>query len=277
MEGGTDEMQRPRRGFVLALLLASSLGVGYTAKPQSKSPSNLSATSLKLTNFVAHVREQEFSKSGLTFGASEVTVAHRADGSWAYHRSVYSPDGKGETGVLIELLDVPARKYVMMADPFIKSVMTFYLTDEHLHRLWAAENGCEATGVKEQLWRQAISPGQRRQILGLDAVRVERTDERSGLRRVTWVAPQFDCLALEQTEDYPDGAHNNRSFVSLHVGVPPQSLFEIPADYIERSPIAFEAAFEARFPGHRIWYNPSIIRAKQVEYLHGRERHLQER
>jgi hypothetical protein len=267
-------MQRPRIGFLLALALVVSMGVGYTASSLSKSQFDVAATPLRLTNFVAHVRDQSFSDTGWTFGVQDVTIAHRGDGSWAKHRAIYSPDGKGETGVFIEVLDVPARKYIW-ANSFIKSVMTFYLEDEELRELWAAENGCEAAEVKEQLWRPGLTS--RRQILGQDAIRVEKRDETLGLRKITWVAPQLDCLVLEKAADFSSGAHNNRSYVSLHVGPPPQSLFEIPPDYLEHSPIAYEAAYRARFPGYRVWNDPRFVRAKQAEYLRGQEKHLRER
>jgi len=56
-----------------------------------------------------------------------------------------------------------------------------------------------------------------------------------------WRAPDLDCVTLKVTEDFlEDGkvtGHFEKETISVKAGAPDPALFNVPASYVERSPV----------------------------------------
>lgn len=55
-------------------------------------------------------------------------------------------------------------------------------------------------------------------------------------RHDEWVSPALKCRPLAENTYFSNGAHNEMRVVSLRVGARDDSLFEVPAGYLKRSP-----------------------------------------
>jgi len=162
--------------------------------------------------------------------------------------SFTSRSPSGESGNTVEVVDVPGRRSVTL-EPFTKSVLIFHLSADELRQSIQSQKACEASGVKEQLPERT---GRRRKLMfGRELLMA--TDRTASKTALSWVAPDLDCYPLEEHVTFSNGSHNDSWLVGLDVGTPPESLFEIPPDYTERSPLQIEASYRARYPGHRLW------------------------
>jgi hypothetical protein len=53
---------------------------------------------------------------------------------------------------------------------------------------------------------------------------------------------------------------------SKEEGEPPESRFVVPQDYAERSPLQFEALYEASFPDHKFFGSLEEVRNVERQY-----------
>lgn len=220
---------------VVALLVSG--WVGYVAQSQP-------LQSLSLTPFVAQGRLQDFAVNGKTPGPREYLIAHRADGSYVLSFSVPSPTGEFANSV--HILDLPAQKSISL-EPFTQSSRTYYLSAEEARKRVKQRRGCDDASIQEQINTRRTAS----RMLNHDVVRITRKTLTATVS--AWVVPALDCLAVDETESFSSGAHNVRWLENIQAGPPPQSLFEIPPGYVERSPTMIEALYEAKYPGHKIF------------------------
>jgi len=77
-----------------------------------------------------------------------------------------------------------------------------------------------------------------------------------------WVAPALDCYAVQETEVFRSGSRNTRNVYKIASGEPPEAFFEIPPEYIPRSPQQLENEYKFRF-GASFWREPAAFNAQR--------------
>jgi hypothetical protein len=188
--------------------------------------------------FTAHQTETGYSREqNAPPAVTASSLARRSDGSWVHSYDVTSPHG--EMGRVVEYLDVRSRLFVH-PEPFTKSKMTSHLSESELPvYIQAAFEVCDGT-EKDESQPQS-------NILGYEVVRIVRNLGYGVDTR--WVAPALDCYPLESSVLFRSGAHNETKVTSIQEGDPPDSAFQVPTDFVERSPEELQAVYAQKYPG----------------------------
>lgn len=224
------------------LFICCGLG-GYILKSQA-------VHSPGLKPFVAYQRKNSYGPNGELRTTTEFVIARKADGSYSNRFTITSP--AGEKAWHLGFTDIATRRNAWL-EQFTKSVMTFNMSDADVRAAVENELQCSAPDVRRQLEDKS---GKSSKILGHDAREVIAKE-----KHVTvwaWVAPELDCFPLVQTESFADGSRNEKRVERIAVGDPPQSLFTVPADYVERSPEEIEAAYRAKYPGSSVLWGRTL-------------------
>jgi hypothetical protein len=183
-------------------------------------------------------------------------LARRSDGSTVERYEVASPSG--EFGEVIDGSDLRIGKGFVL-EPFTRSLTTFYLSDREIGQRRAAQDACGESEVRTALSAAPRTSEPRPAVLGFDLVRVDYAPPSSRrVEIVRWVAPSLGCLALRETQSFPaTGGHNDLEIVGLNQAEPPDSAFDIPDGYVERSPAEVEAAYSAKY-GKPYYGQPAV-------------------
>jgi hypothetical protein len=176
------------------------------------------------------------------------TLAVRSDGSFAELFPFRDPSGAVKPLFRRAITDVSARRYLFV-EPFSESVSTFPQSP------WA-------TAEFAKKYRGTCNGPKAGEVLGYDVLVVESTVQPTEAEKVvtrSWLAPQLYCLPLrEELQFFFDGRFSQRtvkSVVSLTEGEPPAWIFEVPANYRERSPSAAMAEAARRYPNEECCKN----------------------
>lgn len=214
--------------------------------------------------FIAHGVERHFASKGDTgpVNVDHISYARKSDGSWVQVANIESPDG--EVGDLTSFVDVASSRHVDL-EPFTRSAMTFYLSPSEL-RQEVGQSGSCPTAV-------SAAGGERERILGYDVVRLTEKNRapNNGKEIIeAWVAPELNCYPLRKSGSLSDGPHNEIEVTDLTEGQPPPTMFDVPPEYVERSPSQLSAEWAARF-GQEFWHDESTAkRLDQRYYAHQR-------
>ncbi len=205
--------------FWWAVVLGCGFTIGYAAKPQT------AKASPPLKGFTIHQTETSYPKEeNAPPVVMESSLSRRSDGSWVHTFDVISP--QGESNRVVEFFDARARVSVQ-GQPFTKSRMTFHLGESEIpEHIRAAFKVCDGDEKDESLPRS--------NILGYEVVRIVR-DVGFGID-TSWVAPALDCYPLEDDFLFRSGSHSETKVTSIQEGEPPDSAFQLPPDFVERSP-----------------------------------------
>lgn len=244
------------RKFVLTLLVAlgalgASFVIAYRLKSQSlqSSPRPFTAQGV-VSHFAAE-------GGGGPVKVDQTTYARKSDGSWVEITTTESPNG--EVANLVTFRDVASGRRVTL-EPFTKSSMTYYLTTREMRAEVEGSQSCPPA---------VSSPtADHDRILGYDVVKV--TEENPGPHKTretieAWVVPELGCYPLRRSELRSDGPHNEIEVTRLSEGEPHGRMFDVPAEYTERSPSGLSAEWAGRF-GHKFWNNDSISKRMDNEY-----------
>lgn len=196
------------------------------------------------TPFTAHAVKKYFGAATATLPAatSQITFGRKSDGSQARFITVPSPVG-GKVGQIGNIFDVGALAERDL-EPFIRSVSTYYLSHAEVTQRLESE---ACPGDIDSLTEHAM-------ILGYEVVELKEKHDFHAGDYVTvekWVAPDLACFALSRIERLSSGPWNEETVTSLTIGEPPESMFEVPSGYVERSPGEAAAAYAAEF-GHSL-------------------------
>jgi hypothetical protein len=227
--------------LVLALL---TVGVGPGAKPQS------AQQSLAFAPFVLSERVTHFSLSNEAVKYVDFTIARRADGSMVRSFIVKDSDSPdGSEGKAVFIWDVPSRQNIML-EPFTKSVMTQLRSPKEIADFLSSQKACSEAIVSPNADRST------EQLLDQATVRVEET--LNSIHTVTWVAPDLDCFPVRQTYAVLDskkqvGLHHDTVVTKIEMGEPPSSMFVVPPDYTERSPLEIQTEYARKYGGRQFF------------------------
>jgi hypothetical protein len=214
--------------------------------------------------FTAQIVEESFGNSAAVKPATvqNIVYGRQSNGSEASFTSVHSPDNQ-QTAELVYILDVNSRKEIQL-EPFTKSSMTFYLSEEQLTQSLDSRH-CPTNF-------DALT--EHSKILNYDVVRY-RDNSGSSAESPTddiddeWIAPRLACFVLKDIFTVSSGPWNRRTVVSLTEGEPASSMFSIPSEYVERSPSEINTAWRTIFPGTEFLPDASV---RTVEQRYYRER-----
>jgi hypothetical protein len=85
-------------------------------------------------------------------------------------------------------------------------------------------------------------------VLGFDVVHLRGEPPGAGFYVDRWSAPALNCFVIR--EELASSEYKQvRSTVSVHLGEPDPSLFEVPGNYVERSPSEIMALAAAQRNG----------------------------
>lgn len=118
------------------------------------------------------------------------------------------------------------------------------------------EGSCPEVGGPVQL----LGSGEKR--LGQSVMRLRVRNGSSA--REELLAPALKCFSMESVETDGMGAKTVTTVTSLSIGSLPDSTFEVPAEYVERSPAAMEQEYKARF-GKPFW-GETLNRSMEQNY-----------
>jgi hypothetical protein len=183
------------------------------------------------------------------FKIENFTYALRHDGSWvtARHRQIFPDGGWGDIRVVV---DLSFRRRVVV-DPSTESVVTYPIPLNYVEGPPNPPEGC-TTGVNPQ----------RGNWLKYETVRIPEPPQGEVLSREAWFAPSLGCVALRRvTTVRLPGSDETVYVVTMEAlwvveGEPDSALFDIPANYVERSPSELSAEHARRFNGQRVFSNP---------------------
>jgi len=224
------------------VLLAGGLKVGSGARSQS------SPRSPAFRPFLISEREIHFSHMNVVKEV-DYRTARRADGSLVTSFIIKDSDSPdGSEGNTVFIWDTPSRKNIML-EPFTKSSMTQIRSPKEMTDFLSSQKACSEA---------ILSPNANRsteQLLGYAVVRVEETS--NVIHTVSWVAPDLDCFPLGQTVALLDpkhaGLHHDVIVTKIEDGDPPSSMFTVPSDYTERSPLEIQAEYARKYGGRQFW------------------------
>ena len=248
----------PLVGAALVLLIFASLS-GWRVHSQPNPQTRV------FEPFVLHERELNKSADGAVTKEVDFTVARRSDGSLMRSFVISGAESpNGEDGKVVFLWDVTKGMKVTL-EPFTRSIMTQHLSNAEIQEYLNSQHACGAV--------QAQQPNENRASnarLGHSVIQVEESD--SVQRAMRWVAPDLDCYPLEKTiwllEPRRGGDYQETVVTDIEVGALPSSLFELPTDYTERSPLQIEAEYTARFSGHPFFGQQVAQEAEKQYRLH---------
>lgn len=233
-------MRRFKRAIWVLGAFALSFLIGFEVRLEPQTQGK------QFKPFVLYEQELNFSGNNVVAKEVDYTIARRADGSSMKSFTV-SDSPNGQEGKAVFIWDVSARQD-MMLEPFTRSVMT-------QHRS-AAEI---ADFVRSESCPDLIPSPNNGQppttMLGHNVIRVEEKWDTEEI--VSWIAPDLDCYPLQKTVRPLDakfnGDYQTTTVTKIEEGAPRNSLFTVPADYPELSPLQLEEEYSAKFPGHRFF------------------------
>jgi hypothetical protein len=233
-------------GLILSLCLALLLAGVFRGSSEVRSKSTPQSSAFR--PFVLSERITHFSGMNAVKDVDN-TVARRADGSLVRSfivKGLDSPDGNEREAVFI--WDVPSGHNIML-EPFTKSTMTQHLSPKEISDFLSSQKACSEATLS------ATGAAATEQFLGYAVVRVEETSK--VMHTVSWVAPALDCIPLRQTVALLDpkhaGLHHDDVVTQIEERDPPGSMFAVPSDYTERSPIEIQAEYARKFGGIKFW------------------------
>jgi hypothetical protein len=236
---------RMRRGsilrFVLAFLIVavlvrslSPVALSHGGRSQLRGP--------QFVPFTANIDEEHFDTKRAKDPSSvnHITVQRKSDGSEVNTTSVTAPDAQQSPGQLVQGFNV-ASKTQYMLESFTHSITTYYLSDAEVESELNSKR-CPSDINKSK---------EHSTIFGLDVIRYrERTDfANTGGFSISdaWMARDLACFMLKEIYSESDGPWNRTSVISLAKREPSSSMFDVPANYVERTPSEFFAVWKNLF------------------------------
>jgi hypothetical protein len=224
-------------------LLVGGFKLGSEARAKSGPPSPV------FKPFILSERVTHFSQSDAAVKYVDYTIARRSDGSLVRSFIVKDSDSPdGSEGNAVFIWDVPSRQNIML-EPFTRSAMTQIRSPKEMADFLSSQEACSVAIPSESGDRST------EKLLGYSVIRVEETS--TTMHIVSWVAPELDCFPLRQTVALLDakhaGLHHDTVVTKIEERDPPNSMFVVPKDYTERSPLAIQAEFARKSGGRQFW------------------------
>jgi len=217
------------------VLLAGGSALLYTIAAGRGRAQQIPATR---ASFAATVIRKYYDGSDSLRRTETLILANRADGSSAL---MYLTKND-RPHVVRMVLNLPEARRVTV-DPQTESLTTYKVTQAEVKMLSAPNPTCPVSA--------GATPAT---FLGYPVL-VDHKQITAGSRQFDeerWVAPSLNCVALKRSDRaFESGkfiARTTEEALSLHLGDPDPSLFDLPANYTERKPSQVQAE-RARLEG----------------------------
>jgi hypothetical protein len=258
-----------RKGFrqvFVPLLISAVLGYGafvlaYRTNLEAQVPAFGPGTvpDSTFTPYLAHAATTYFDRKGNELEVTHETHARRGDGSIVHIFNLKSP--AGEYSQARKLKDFRSQREVVL-EPFTKSATSYYLSDKQVYNLRRVQS-LSCASLFPQMEETNI------RIMGMRATRV--VDEGRGFRIESLVSAELGCLVLKDTAVHPSGARSETVINQLTVGEPPEEMFQLPADFVERSPEQVEHEYRLMFPGNKL-FGDVALKGMEQRYFDSRKK-----
>jgi hypothetical protein len=191
----------------------------------------------------------------------EVFYARRGDGSYVMHQQVTNPDGELE--MMVSIFDMRMNRSITL-HPSLRASVTFYYSEGAMSaQPWRGVDSCKSLtmlGVLGDTTERVMA-----HLNGREARRIVEEDPKDGQRTERWVAEDLDCFPLQKTITGGRGVPQQTTVARLTEGEPADSLFVVPPEYMEMSPVETEAAYQTRYPGSLLYGQMLELMQKRYE------------
>jgi hypothetical protein len=243
--------------LTVLVLLACGFLIGFEGRPSQSGPA--AAT---FRPFVLYEKEVQFSPDNAVVTEVDYTVARRADGSLMKSYIITGPNSPdGNDGKAIMIWDVSDHQDIAL-EPFTKSVMTQHRSVAEIANFLASQHACSGAPPSSSRPRSTM----------LGRAVIQLTDKSEIDQSVSWVDPALDCYPLKKTLwllDPPHkGSRHETEVTKIEEGDPPVSMFAVPLDYIERSPLEIEAEYAREYSGRPFFGHDAANNAERQYRQH---------
>jgi hypothetical protein len=153
----------------------------------------------------------------------------------------------------------------MILEPFTKSVTTLQYSPREYQQIVASLES-ENCDPQTNLAGKKMVDGQSRIKFGRRAIHeVERlplatsTDGQLEWKHERYIVPELRCFSMHTIDQRSDGATTEEEVVSFQEGEPLASYFDVPPDYVDRSPLELNEAYAKKFgKGQEFWGEPAL-------------------
>ena len=186
--------------------------------------------------------EKHFDQEGKVVSETRSTHAIRSDGSSVeVHTNMLIPEPDGTPRELRMILDL-SKLARLTVHSTLKAVTTFPLDQRQAEGARRERQSCDggATAIKSA--RMGYEVVSQRPIRDIPNLPSHFPDVE------VWVAPALGCIRLEETMKRDGKVVTLRQAENIRLGDPDPSLFAVPADYTELSPMQVDARFKELFP-----------------------------
>jgi len=177
------------------------------------------------------------------------TFARRADGS-----TVQVNKDPKDKKPLVRMVRLPREGRELMISDVVRKVSTIFKNKQGILQAMGHQ-AVDATCGPNQYDPRVWNVGSPNRHLGLEVVTM--VADHSGVRNEVWKAPALDCYELKTIHDWKNPqngglvSRSEMTAVSIVLGDPAPELFEVPGDYLEKSPSLISEEI-ARYLGHEI-------------------------
>lgn len=180
-----------------------------------------------------------FKVTGDSTTAQELILAVRADGSRSELKSFWSPTAK-VVAVQRTVVDLQSRRRVFV-DGLTQSLVTYELSNRNVDDVILDSVNCRPPASSE------VST-----LLGYRVHKVEEQLTDPGrTSREKWIAPDLGCLIAKEVHTSTIQGDRKivggREVIEISKGEPNASYFEIPSNFVERSPSGVQAEYNRRY------------------------------
>lgn len=217
------------------------------------------AQNSSLQPFTATMKEVRFDAAGTERATEIYTYAMRSDGSSVKVVNREFPDGKRYPMRLV--MDLSGKKRISI-DPSTQSTTTYVLSAFILKKTGSDFHSCMGGKLTPRPKIAGFETAYRNITYGKDPEIKNLGEE--------WVAPALNCFPLKQViyrHGEKTGPHNEIEAITVVLGEPDSALFQIPADYAERSPRQVMEIYAKKFPAEA---TPPLADAAEQAYRNSR-------
>lgn len=210
--------------------------------------------------YLAHTTTTRYKGDGTYGSTTQETFGRRTDGSTVHMFAATAPNG--DRYQVVEFYDLRSQRDVLL-EPLTRSATTIYFNGKQVE----SKRRRESTECVAMLGDRGDAGVK---IMGMAATRIREDSGKFKFQIDSLVSPELGCLVLKETAIHPRGARNEVEITQLSLVEPPDALFQVPIEYVERSPAEKERLWRERFPGHQ-FYGDALVKVAQKRYEDSRK------
>jgi hypothetical protein len=188
--------------------------------------------------FTAEFVIKDYDAANRELRSVQEVIAQRGDGSIVRLRKRIDNREAGTK----RMYDTSKRQSISV-DPLTQSLLTYDLSPQEIEYLSAPGSDCR----KRNPYLEPVNEPPAK-VLGFEVVHLRGKPPGAEFHLDRWSAPALNCFIIR--EELASSEHRQvRSTVSVELGEPEPSLFDVPANFVERSPSEIMALAAAQRDG----------------------------